>query len=739
MKTATPKKIDKYDVVDVIGRGGMGVVYKAIDRSLDRFVAIKMVTSTDEEHGDLLKRFYREAQFTAKLRHQNIVTVYDLGEFSGKPYLVMEYLSGRSLDVMLAGPPMTLEQRVHCIWQVCNGLHYAHSRQPSIIHRDIKPANIVVGEDGTAKIIDFGIARLGQSRNTRTGHIMGSYQYMSPEQINGSELDGRSDIFSTGVVLYQALTSTLPFEGSTIAETLQKIMGTPAPPLRQFLKEYPASLDEVVTRALAKNREERYQSANEFAFDLMEIEEELKRGQFGGYLERAEAFARTGDYERAKQELAQVLGVDRQHARANELMRKLERASTRQQRKSRALQLRAKSEEALKLNRWTDAVGYLDQAARLDPANPDLQKFRERVAGMQARAEKVNEILGRAERALAADDLATAKRAVAEALRFDSESARAKSFEGIVEARLAGKSRSDWPTPDERRNWVEDPATTPTRGLEETGEVDWPPARRGSLSAEPIWSETGGRSSSIRASEEVWSPDAGERKSPTSPRTGPVPSFGSNDVTAGVPVFEAEVDAVRKNDAAYGGQEGQSSGDLPGVSERGEAGQRVANSTTGAQAAANWPADVLRTVEKQLAVFIGPLAKVMVKKAAARTRDAAELYRLLAAGIERESDRDAFLDAMLNQGTGRKSETGRQATGSQAKTEPQSSEALPAAVVQKAARLLAQYVGPLSGVLTRRAAQRADSERTLYLLLAEHVGTAAERDRFLQEAGIGSD
>ena len=190
-----PEKIDKYEVLGLIARGGMGVVYKAIDRTLDRFVAIKMVTGVDSEHADVLKRFYREAQFTASLRHENIVTVYDLGEFAGTPYLVMEYLAGKSLDFLIEAESMSLQQKLNCICQVCNGLQYAHSHQPSIIHRDIKPANILVSEEGNAKIIDFGIARLGQSHNTRTGFVMGSYQYMSPEQINGTELAEREPSF----------------------------------------------------------------------------------------------------------------------------------------------------------------------------------------------------------------------------------------------------------------------------------------------------------------------------------------------------------------------------------------------------------------------------------------------------------------------------------------------------------------------------------------------------------------
>src|SRR6516165_9766813 len=205
MEADAPKKISKYDVLDLIGSGGMGVVYKAVDRALGRLVAIKMVTGAAEP-GELLQRFYREAQFTANLRHPNIVIVYDLGDFEGRPYLVMEYLDGQSLESMLATKTITLLQKISYVRQICSGLEYAHSRQPSIIHRDIKPGNIVVLADGSVKIVDFGIARLVHSTQTRAGQLVGSCHYMSPEQINNLDLDGRSDIYSTGVVLYQLLT-----------------------------------------------------------------------------------------------------------------------------------------------------------------------------------------------------------------------------------------------------------------------------------------------------------------------------------------------------------------------------------------------------------------------------------------------------------------------------------------------------------------------------------------------------
>jgi tetratricopeptide (TPR) repeat protein len=752
MEPATPKKIDKYDVVGLIARGGMGVVYKAVDRSLDRFVAIKMVTSADEEHSDLLKRFYREAQFTANLRHSNIVTVYDLGDFGGTPYLVMEYLSGKNLDSTLEEQSMTLQQRLNCIGQVCNGLQYAHSRQPSIVHRDIKPANIMVAEDGTAKIIDFGIARFGQSRNTRTGFVMGSYHYMSPEQVNGAELDGRSDIFSTGVVLYQLLTKALPFEGSTIAETLQNVVCNPPPPLNQFLKEYPARLDDVLARALAKNREERYQSASEFAFDLSEIEEELKRGFFGGYLERAEGFLGNGEYERAKQELVCVLEVDRQHARANDLMRKVQRATARRQRKTRVLHLREHAEEALKLNRLNQALSYLDQAVRLDPTDAKLNVFRERVSAMRARAERVNEILARAERACAADDLAEADRAVTEALQFDPDSARAKSFRTILEGKRAERERSS-----PAQGWVSarsneagkarqqrEAAQFRQRRPEGAGASRWQFGQCDSAEPDPIWSDGDVGLPSLRPAPTPANDQRGVDQSvadipPVHAAlwAGRRADAHGDEVTAAFDFFDAAQGGMQESVAAL--SDADTSGDYGPVADPVEHQERAATELQQSQPAAGWPEDTLRAAEKQLAGFIGPLAKVMVKKAAARTTNSDEFYTLLAAGIERPSDREDFLAAVSYPVPGGQTETGPPMLPAELANEPQSSEAglaLTPAAVERAARLLAQYVGPLSGVLTKKAAQRADSLRALYLLLAEHVGTESERDHFLQDAGF---
>ncbi|HXY06438.1 MAG TPA: protein kinase [Terriglobales bacterium] len=411
MEANAPKKISKYDVVDLIGTGGMGVVYKAVDRALGRLVAIKLVTGAAEP-GELLKRFYREARFTANLRHPNIVIVYDLGDFEGRPYLVMEYLDGQSLESMLATKTITMLQKISYVRQICSGLEYAHSRQPSIIHRDIKPANIVVLADGSVKIVDFGIARLVHSRHTRAGQLMGSFHYMSPEQINGVDLDGRSDIFSTGVLLYQLLTSKLPFEGRGIAQTLNRIVFSPAPPLSQVIQGYPPALDHILARALAKERDERYPSASEFSFDLLEVEKHLKSSLFGEYISRAERLLRDGQLDRAKQELLNVLEIDREHVRANELMRQVVQSIAKKQ-------------------------GCLEEAIRREKTNTEPQAAGDQAIAARARREKLNEVLSRAERAYSAGDLEGASRAVDEAFELDPDGARAKSLNVQIAHKVA--------------------------------------------------------------------------------------------------------------------------------------------------------------------------------------------------------------------------------------------------------------------------------------------------------------
>jgi serine/threonine protein kinase len=210
----TPIRIGKYDVLDILGRGGMGIVYRARDSRIGRNVAIKTLTEGFSGNEEMLKRFYQEAGHTGNLRHPNIVIIYDFGDENGLPYIVMEYLDGDPLDQLIREKiPLHLSVKLEIIEQVCLALSYAHAQ--GMIHRDVKPANVIVQQDGLAKLLDFGIARADEDRvdggMTRTGTLVGTPAYMAPERLEGIKFDGRSDIFSVGVVLYQLLTGRLPF------------------------------------------------------------------------------------------------------------------------------------------------------------------------------------------------------------------------------------------------------------------------------------------------------------------------------------------------------------------------------------------------------------------------------------------------------------------------------------------------------------------------------------------------
>jgi len=267
-KTVVKKspKLGRYEDLEQIGRGAMGIVYKGKDPILNRLTAIKTIRFSDEfdeDKVDVIKtHFYREAEVVAKLSHPNIVTIYDVGEDLDLSFLAMEYLQGESLEKYTSqGNLFPVKKCLEIIAQVCDALEYAHTHD--IIHRDIKPANIMMLGDGSIKVTDFGIARATTSTKTRTGIIKGTPYYMSPEQTKGLKLSGRSDIFSLGVVFYQLLTGKLPFDGENMAAIMYQITSVnPTPPT-----EYKTGLNKpiltVLNKALEKDHDKRYAHARD--------------------------------------------------------------------------------------------------------------------------------------------------------------------------------------------------------------------------------------------------------------------------------------------------------------------------------------------------------------------------------------------------------------------------------------------------------------------------------------------
>jgi serine/threonine-protein kinase len=257
----------RYRVVRKLGTGGMANVYLAEDQELGRSVAIKMLDDRHSQDEQFVERFRREAKNAAGLSHPNIVSIYDRGEAEGTYYIAMEYLEGRTLkELLVARGPTPLPVAIDYARQILGAVGFAHRH--GIVHRDIKPHNVVVAPDGRLKVTDFGIARSGTSQMTETGSIIGTAQYLSPEQAKGAPVTPASDIYSVGIVLYEMLTGSVPFTGDTPLEIAMKHLSAVPEPPSERREDVPHELDAIVLRALAKDPEDRYQSAEEMDADL---------------------------------------------------------------------------------------------------------------------------------------------------------------------------------------------------------------------------------------------------------------------------------------------------------------------------------------------------------------------------------------------------------------------------------------------------------------------------------------
>lgn len=441
-----PERIGKYDVVGVLGQGGMGVVYRARDPRIGRDVAIKTLTEGFTGDSDMLKRFYQEAGLTGNLRHPNIVTVYDFGDEDGLPYIVMEFLDGEPLDKLIREKDrLHLSTKLDIIEQVCAALGYAHLQ--GMIHRDVKPANVIVQRDGLVKLLDFGIARTGQQPGqsaaqgmTRTGTLVGTPAYMAPERLRGEQFDGRSDIFSTGVMLYQALTGVLPFDAEYPA-ILHQILQQDPPPLSNHLASYPPLLDHVIARALAKQPFDRYAHASDMATDLNAVGAQLKVQRVAELMTEARAAVEAENYVQARQILSQAIRLDSQNAEAKKLMAGVDQYFNQQKLRERIDQLKKAATDAIAARNWEQAIPLCAEAQHLDAGNAEIADLLARANAGKQTAEQIQQFMREAELARHAGNFDSARVLAGKASDLDPADTRILAICQVLDQEAAEARR----------------------------------------------------------------------------------------------------------------------------------------------------------------------------------------------------------------------------------------------------------------------------------------------------------
>jgi eukaryotic-like serine/threonine-protein kinase len=436
--TPTITRIGRYDVVAELGRGGMGVVYRGEDRLIGREVAIKTLTEITPELRD---RFYVEAR-SGILNHPNIVTVYEFGDQEGMPYIAMEFVSGDSLEKILrSGRKLSLLETLSIIEQLCSGLGYAH--QNRVVHRDIKPANLIVQPDGKVKIVDFGIARLADqsTRLTKTDAVIGTFHYIAPERLKGEMSDGRSDIWSVGVMLYQMLSGELPFNGEDVS-TLYKVINEAHPSIKGLIPDLPDELVAIVDRSLAKSPDDRYGTAEEMAFDLQGIADGLKKERVGDLLTSAKRLIEQRQFTSARSVLLDLQRIDPQNFEAKRLNREVQEQLNKLQKAEQVRQIVEQAEEAVLSQNYDDAVSFYKQAMKLDTTNAlQLNEKLENALRLKEKQDKVRSLWKQAGDARERGDLMSAQEYLGQALKLDEKSTDLRNAYSTVVREMERKAK----------------------------------------------------------------------------------------------------------------------------------------------------------------------------------------------------------------------------------------------------------------------------------------------------------
>ena len=303
------RRLGKYEILGELGRGAMGVVYRARDPIINRSVALKTISSAVASDPSLLERFYREAQSAGGLQHPNIVTIHDMGDDHGTPYIDMELIEGHSFEHMIASrTPEPISLKLVYAVQACRAFDYAHKR--GIIHRDIKPGNIMVTHEGTVKVVDFGIARVLEASKTQTGMLIGTFPYMAPEQYQAEHADARSDIWSFGVLLFELLCYQRPFSGATPERLMHSICNQQPAPLATFVPDCPIELESILSKTLRKSPAQRYQSMEDLLLELDPICRRLQVQSINELVAKGRRFVEENQFPEARDMLRLALQIE---------------------------------------------------------------------------------------------------------------------------------------------------------------------------------------------------------------------------------------------------------------------------------------------------------------------------------------------------------------------------------------------------------------------------------------------
>src|SRR5580704_9018644 len=394
------RRLGKYEILGELGRGAMGVVYRARDPIINRLVALKTISSAVASDPSLLERFYREAQSAGGLQHPNIVTIHDMGDDHGTPYIDMELIEGHSFEHMIASrTPEPISLKLEYAIQACRAFDYAHKR--GIIHRDIKPGNVMLSKLGTVKVVDFGIARVLETSHTKSGIIMGTFAYMSPEIYNGEHADARSDIFSFGVLLSEFICYSKPFPGDSPATFMQSICLQEPKPLLEMAPECPASLGAVIDKMLLKKVSERYQTMEDLLLDLEPICRSLQVETVVELIAQSRELIQREEFLQARDLLRQVQKLDFGNAQARALLVKVDAVLKKQQIRPKVQQLVENGIQALGAGKLDEAMALATNALELDSSFEPAQELLRNAQQEADRAKLVKEKLQSARQRLA--------------------------------------------------------------------------------------------------------------------------------------------------------------------------------------------------------------------------------------------------------------------------------------------------------------------------------------------------